>query len=97
MIEKYVYNEEYRTFSFEPQLASGETILSATLNVIDTATGTDVSATMVSGSLSISGGNAVAYKLVGGTAGKYYSRIFKVVTSAGQKLEAVADMLMVIP
>jgi hypothetical protein len=95
MIDKFAYNEELRTFDFSPQLATGETLSSGTLTVTDVTAGTDVTATMVSGSVTVSG-TTVAYKLVGGTAGKYYSRTFKVVTSAGQKLEAIADILMVI-
>ena len=86
MLEKPAYNEEFRTLDFSLQLASGETISSATVTISELHTGIDTSATMISG-VAPYNSTSVKYKLSGGTADTTYQRIIRVVTSTGQKLE----------
>ena len=71
---------------FDPDIISGEAISSATIVVYD-KDGTDVTSTLTSGSLTISG-TTVSIAYTGGTAGEVYHAEHKVVTDASGIYEA---------
>lgn len=91
MLIKPAYNAEFRTYDFSPQLTTGETLASATVQILRDDTGADDSATMVS-DVAVYNDTEVRYKLFGGVSGKTYRRVFRVTTSNNQQLEESAAL-----
>lgn len=77
---------------FANDLASGETIGTATMTCVDTSDNTDASATVFSGVYSIATGDATSsridQKIQAGTDGKEYKVTFKANTSSSNIFEA---------
>lgn len=96
MIVKYPYNEELRVYSFVNELATGETVSTCSVQILDRDDNTDKTSTMISGIPSVLNGNSILYKLVGGESGHFYDRIFKITTSLGQKLQSNGEVLQVL-
>lgn len=85
MILKPAYNEEFRMFDFSPQLTDGETLSAVEVKAYSQQ-GEDMSATMII-DVAPYNNTSVRYKIKGGVAGQTYTRVFRVTTSNGQKLE----------
>src|SRR5574341_569379 len=77
-----------RTVDFANELASGETLSTATVTAHNAATGTDSSAQLLQGSPQISAGSKVTQTIKGGGDNEHHVVQYRVTSSAGQTLEA---------
>lgn len=84
--QKYPSEKLIRSFDFSEWLPANVTISSATVTVEDSE-GNDVTATMISGSDTVSGAN-VYYTIQGGVAGQNYVVICKAIFSNAEEQEA---------
>ena len=92
MLSKPSYNSETRTFDFSPQLASGETVTTASVVITDSV-GTTV-ADMVT-NVAPYGDTGLTYRLSGGLPDRIYTRHFRVTTSTGNVLEESVDVMVI--
>lgn len=86
-IDKPAWNEEWRVCWFTGQLNEDETVQSVdSVTMQEGLTGPITTADMISGAAPYNG-TGVRYQLKGGTPGKTYIRVIRIISSNGQKLE----------